>query len=316
MAIDLKQLRALIAISETGSVTRAAELLHLVQPAVSRQLRLLEEEIGTPLFDRERSGMELTEAGRVFTEYARRALRELDDGKAEIQPTGGIVSGIVNIGLLPSTCDLIAGPLAAGVKARYPGVRMRVSTGYVGHLQQWLERGELDIAMLYNLQPTAPMEIRPLLDESLYIVGLPGAALAMSQPAPLSFLRDQPVILPSAPHGLRSLVEHACAIEGIVLDIVAEADAMNLQKTFVQHGLGYTVLPGAAILDDVARGALAAAPISDPPLRRRVVVALPSQRRSSKATRCVLEELTNQVVQCVESGRWPGAELVAGQRTQ
>ncbi|MBC5767878.1 LysR family transcriptional regulator [Ramlibacter albus] len=308
--MDLKQLRALLTVSETRSVTRAAAVLHLVQPAVSRQLRLLEEEMGAPLFTRERNGMELTDAGKLLAEHARRALRELDQARGEIQSASVAVSGVVNLGLLPSTCDLIAGPIAAGVKNKYPGVKLRVITGYAGHLQQWLLAGDLDAALLYDREPTPTLAIEPLLDESLYIVGLPVSGLALRKPRRLSFLTGKPVILPSAPHGIRALVEHECAVQKVTLDVVAEADAMNLQKTFVQHGLGYTVLPGAAILDDVARGVLAAAPMN-PALRRRVVSAWPAQKRITRATQCVLDEMRVAVNECVTKGRWAGANLIA-----
>lgn len=310
-AMDLKHLRTLLAIAETGSVTKAAELIHLVQPAVSRQLKLLEEEIGTPLFARERHGMELTEAGRTLADHARRALRELERAKAEIKPVSGAVSGLVHVGLLPSTCDLIAGDFVAGLKREYPAIHLRVSTGYAGHLQQWLERGEVDLAMLYNLQPTAAISILPVLEETLYLVGLPDTGLRTLEPQPLSSLRGKPLILPSAPHGIRTLVEHACALAHIPLHVVAEADAMSLQKTFVLHGLGYTVLPSAAILDDLARGTIAAAPLSRPPMRRRIVLALPAGSRISIAVRCVVDALAAQMRKCISDGRWPGAQLLA-----
>lgn len=308
--MDLKQLRALLAVSETRSVTRAAAMLHLVQPAVSRQLRLLEEEVGAQLFTRERNGMELTEAGRVLAEHARRALRELDQARADIRSAELNVSGVVNLGLLPSTCDLIAGPLAEEVKRKHPDVHLRVRTGYAGHLQQWLLAGDLDVALLYDREPTPALGIEPLVDESLYVVGRPASGLSLRRPRRLSFLRGKPIILPSAPHGLRALVEHACAVHKITLDVVAEADAMNLQKAFVHHGLGYTVLPGVAILDDIARGVLAAAPLN-PALRRRVVSAWPAQRRLTRAARCVLEEMRLLVSDCVSRGRWAGARLIA-----
>src|SRR3954465_14315728 len=90
-ALDLKQLRALITVAEVGSVTRAAELLHLVQPAVTRQIRTLEQELGVPLFERTRQGMRITEAGAIVVERARRALTELDRARAEVRPTPGVV---------------------------------------------------------------------------------------------------------------------------------------------------------------------------------------------------------------------------------
>src|SRR5437868_12996900 len=98
--MDVKQLKALVTVAEAGSVTRAAELLHLVQPAVTRQIRALERELGVVLFERTRQGMRPTDAGMILLEHARRALNELERARVEIQPTPGMVTGIVTVGLL------------------------------------------------------------------------------------------------------------------------------------------------------------------------------------------------------------------------
>src|SRR6187549_2519247 len=143
--MDLKQLKAFLAVVDTGNVTRAAQMLHLVQPAVTRQIQLLEADLGAALFARERQGMILTEAGKTLCEYARRALLELERARAEIggRSEGGI-SGLVNVGLLASTVDLLSSPLVDAVSNAYPGIRMRLSTAYSGTLRDWLESGELD----------------------------------------------------------------------------------------------------------------------------------------------------------------------------
>lgn len=158
--MDLKQLRAFVTVAETGSVTRASGLLNLVQPAVSRQLRLLEDDLGTELFDRGRHGMQLTPAGKTMLEYARRILNEVVRAKAEIRPTEGPVAGIVSIGLLASTSDLLATMLAAEVARRHPGIRLRLTIGYAGHLQDWLEAGDLDAALLYGRKEIPALRIQ------------------------------------------------------------------------------------------------------------------------------------------------------------
>lgn len=309
--MDIKQLRALLAIAETGSVSRAAELLHIVQPAVSRQLRLLEENLGTALFERGRRGMELTEAGQLMIHHARRALHELDLAKAEIAPEPGVVTGIVTIGLLPSTTDLLAAPLVIALKRQYPKLTVRVSMGYAGHLQKWLEEGEVDVALLYDPKPSSLLEVTPLLDEALYLVGLPGTGLERSTPVPLRDLENKAMILPSQPHGLRLLLDGACATAGIRLSIAAETNAMSIQKNLVSSGVGFTVLPSAAVFDDVTHARLCAAPITAPDLRRRIVFALPLTRRSSVAVRCAVSELRIQIKNLVDRNRWPGAHWLA-----
>jgi len=309
--LDIKQLRALLVIAETGSVSRAAEILNIVQPAVSRQLRLLEEDLGTALFFRGRRGMELTDAGQLMVEHARRALRELDRAKAEISPEAGVVTGIVTIGLLPSISDLLAAPLITVLKQQHPKLTVRISVGYAGHLQKWLENGEVDVALLYDPKPSSLLEVEPLLEEALYLVGLPDAGLSQSCPVPLNDLQKRDLILPSQPHGLRLLLDHACAVAGVQLSIVAETNAMSIQKNLVINGLGFTILPSVAIFKDVAHGHLCAAPITAPDLKRKIVLALPITRRSSVAVRCVVSELRKQIKVLVNKNCWPGAHWLA-----
>lgn len=311
--MDMKQLHALLVVADVGSVTRAAEILHIVQPAVSRQLRLLEEDLGAPLFERSRHGMTLTDAGQILVDYARRAMHELERARAEIQPAAGAITGIVTIGILPSTSDLLAGPLVSAVAASHPGIRLRLLTGYTGHLQDWMEAGDVDAALLYDPKLSPTMEIKPLLEERLWIVGPADAGLRTDQPIALSDFNGKPMILPSAPHGLRSVVEHACSIAGITLSIVAETNSMNIQRSLVLGGHGFTILPSIAVVDDVGRGVLSAAPLTGTDLRRKIVLALPNTRRISAAVRWVVGALEAEMKDAVARGDWAEAQWIAGQ---
>ena len=305
--MDLKQLRALLAIAETGSVTRAAEMLHIVQPAVSRQLRLLEEEMGTTLFDRGQRGMELTAAGEMLVVHAGRVLSELDMAKAEIVPDPGAVIGSVTIGFPPSTTDLLAAPLVRQLKQKYPRLMISISAAYAGHLRQRLEDGDVDVALLYDFKPSNLLEVKPLLDEPLYLVGPASAGLDRDTPVPLRELSKHPLILPSQPHGLRTLLDEICRVNHVDLDIVAETDSMGVQKSLVRNQIGYTVLPGVAIYDDLKDGRLSVSLISSANLKRRIVLASSLTRLSSTAVRCATTELRTLIQAMVEDGKWTGA---------
>ena len=180
--MDVKQLKALVTVVETGSVTRAGELLHLVQPAVTRQIRSLERELGVALFERTRHGMRPTAAGLSLAERARRALTELDRARAELAPVPGTVAGLVTVGLLESTAELLAEPLVTAVRREHPGIELRLLTAYSGHLQQWLDDGDLDMSLLYNLASTPSLNVRPLLREKLWVVGPASDGLSADQP--------------------------------------------------------------------------------------------------------------------------------------
>jgi len=307
--MDIKQLRALLAIAETGSATRAAELLRIVQPAVSRHVRLLEEELGVELFERERHGMVLTETGRTLVEYGRRALQELDRAKAEITPTKGVITGTAAIGLLPSTCELLAAELVATVKAKHPQLTVRLNVGYAGNVLQWLEAGDVEAALLYGTKASSTLQVEALLDEQLYLIGPPGTLDPGSEQA-VENMRDLPLVLPNAPHGLRSVVDHACAVAGISPTIAVETNSLSVQKALVSKGFGHTVLPSSAVSEELEKGTLSGAPILSPNLSRRIVLAQAAGRRLSPASSVVTSELVTLIRRLVLDGAWPGATWV------
>jgi DNA-binding transcriptional LysR family regulator len=309
--MDFKQLRAFLTVADTGNVTRAAELLNLVQPAVSRQLRLLEEDVGAELFERERHGMVLTDAGKALLVYARRAMLELDRARAEIGGAVEGISGIVTVGLLPSTCDLVASALVSAVAANHPGIRMRIAMGYAGTLQQWLETGEIDAALLYGVERTPNIHATALLEEPLWVVGAASARLRRQKPVTLASLAGKPLILPAGPHGIRTLVDHACAVSNVELTIAVETNAMSIQKSLVLGGHGFTILPPIAVADELERKRVSAAPLSEPRITRTIVLALPANRAVGQHVRRAVELLVQCVKDAVErrawlEGRWLG----------
>jgi len=303
--MDLKHLHAFLTVAETGNVTRAADMLHLVQPAVSRQIRLLEEDIGAPLFERERHGMVLTDAGRALVGYARRALLELDRARVEITGTAaGSVSGLVTLGLLPSTVDLVSSPLVAAVAAAHPGIRIRIAVGYAGTLLQWLQSGEVDAALLYGVERSLDVQTTPLVEEALWVIGPRQAGLTRGRPMKLADLAKVKVVLPSAPHGIRTLVEHACAVTGVTLDICAETNALSVQRALVLGGHGLTILPPISVADDLRERRLSGTPLTRPAITRTTVLALPTHRHTAQHVRLTVELLVQEAKRAVASGAW------------
>lgn len=186
---------------------------------------------------------------------ARRALAELERARAEVQPAPGTVTGIVTVGLLSSTTDLLAEPLMSSVARQHPDVRLRLMTAYSGHLQQWLDGGDLDLTLLYNLDSTPSLNARPLVRERLWAVAPASAGLRGDRPVPFAHVAQNASVMPASGHALRNLIDTAAARAGADLKAVVETNSMRVQKRFVRAGHGWTVLPGLGIAEDVRRGA-------------------------------------------------------------
>jgi DNA-binding transcriptional LysR family regulator len=309
--MELRQLTALVTVAEAGSVTAAARLLHVVQPAVTRQIHILEEELGVRLFDRTRQGMIPTAEGELLVERARRALAELERARAEILPGERPLTGVVSIGLLESVADLLARPLAAAVAHAHPGIELRVLTAYSGHLQQWLDAGDIDLSLLYNLTSAlAPLAVTPLLRESLWVAAPPGTGLSPSSPVPWEEVLRHPLVLPVPGHGLRLLIDQARSALPAQPRIAVQVNSMHLQKSLVLAGHGWTVLPAAGLAGDITAGILCGAPLTAPEVTRSVVLGIQRGRRPSPAAQAVAGEVRRLAKELTRSGAWP-SELPA-----
>ncbi|WP_436790051.1 LysR family transcriptional regulator [Yinghuangia sp. YIM S10712] len=314
--MEFKQLKALITVAEVGSVTRAAELLDLVQPAVTRQIRTLEDELGVTLFERSRQGMRLTEAGEIMVDRARLVLDDLRHALMAVQQPPGQTTGTVNIGLPESTADLLGPPVAATIRRDHPGVRLCLSTASSGHLQEWLDNGTLDLALLYAVDDEQALNTHPLARDNLWVVAPSSAGLRPDDPIPFALAAQHPLVLPPVSHALRTLIDGAAADAEVTADVVVEADSLRLRKQLVLTGLGWTILPGAAVIDEVADESLCAAPLCDPEIWCSIVVATQRAVRTPPAVRAVARALSRQAKAVARQGRWRPATLHCAGRTQ
>jgi DNA-binding transcriptional LysR family regulator len=309
----MKQLIAMVTVAEVESVTRAAQLLHLVQPAVTRQIKALEDELGVVLFDRTRHGMLLTSAGDVFLAHARRALQELERARSELTPVPGEVRGVVSVGVLESMLDLIIPALVDSVAERFPGVELHLLSGVSRHLKEWLDDGTVDIALLYNVSDTTAMRVKPLFSELLWAAAPPNAGILPTEPVTWQRLLHEPLILPTVGHSLRTLIDKALADIPFEPNIVVATNSLIIQKQLVLAGRGWTILPAAGVAQDIQQGKLSGAPLAEPSLSRSVVVGLPRTARIPRAVEAVAAELVRVARRTVLSGEWPSATLVDAQ---
>lgn len=306
--MEISQLRTLIHVAELGSLSKAADRLHIAQPALSRQVRLLEEELGVRLFARHGRGMVLTEQGREVLKHASRVMSELEEMRAAASDEAAPLSGQVAIGFPPTVADIVSVPLVAAFGKAHPQAELRLVGAYTGYLLDWLHRGEIDLAVLYDPHSARSLRSQPLLLENLFLIGPPQSGLSDTA-IPFRELADKRLLLPSTRHGLRTIVEQCATDAGIALDVVVEADSYSTLKDLVRHGHGWTILPLAPIHDDIATRRLTAAPLIDPVPSRRLVLSYPADRPMPRLARFAGDAITAIVRDHVERGIWAGQLL-------
>jgi DNA-binding transcriptional LysR family regulator len=238
-------------------------------------------------------------------------LDELDRARSEARGRVALLSGDIAIGLPPTVADVLASALAVRIIKQYPQVKLRILSSYSGYILDALQRGGVDIAILYHGPAERTVKARPLLTERLMAIGPAGRLAAGEAGIAFETLTRQPLILPSRRHGLRLLLDAAAARMGQELVPIVETDSLGVQIDLVRRGLGFTVLPLVAAFADVQAGRLSAAPIVDPPLERRLTVALPSDRPVSPGAAQLEHLVREEVARLVEGGGW-SAQLAGG----
>ena len=304
--MDISQLRTLVRVAELGSLSKAADRLCIAQPALSRQVRMLEEELGTRLFDRHGRGMVVTEQGRTVLRHALRILKEVDAIKADVIDETDAFGGHVSIGMPPTVSHMLAAPLLAAIHEAHPNAKCRLVSSYSLYLLDWIYRGEIDIVILYDPQSIISLKCEPLLEEDFHVIAPADGGLSQQAPVPFSSLAGKPLLLPSINHGLRQIVEQCAQDCGISLDVRVEIDSYSTLRQLVMNGDGWTILPLAAVRSDIAAGQLSGAPLVDPVPKRLLQLALPADRPASRLVSFVRQAMIATTARLVADGSWPG----------
>ena len=302
--MDFKRLTYFIRIAELGSLSKAADRLRIAQPALSRQMRLLEDDVGVPLFSRHRRGMQLTPEGEELRHRILGPMRQLECAVEDTRVLSKEVGGSVALGMPPTASYVLAGPLARRVAAEAPNVSLRVVEGYAGHLIDWLQRGEIDVALLYGPAADYRLPAEDLLVEELMLVGPPDCDLSPDTPVQFQVLASLPLVLPSHPHGLRVVVDNVAIKTKTKLNVRFQADSFHLMKDLVESGLGYTTLPYSSFSREAAAGRLRYAPIVGPRVTRQLVLALQPGTDAPRAAQKLTLLIREEIVTLVGAGKW------------
>ncbi len=281
--MDLKQLEYFVRVAELGSFTKASLALDVAQPALSRQVRLLEVELRQNLLIRNGRGASPTEAGKLLLEHGRGILHQVERAREELGRVRGALAGRVAIGLPPSLARVLAVPLTRAFREQLPEARLSITEGLSTTTQEWLVTGRLDIALLYNAQPAPEIEITPLQEEELLLVEPRPPGLAEDPPAPpvtLAEVAALPLVIPSRPNAIRMQVETDMAAVGLRPTVALEIDGVPAILDLVADGAGAALLSRNAVARSVRPSAYRVRSIQ-PPLRTRLCLAISSQRPST-----------------------------------
>ncbi len=290
--MDLKQLEYFVRVAEMGSFTRAALALDVAQPALSRQVRLLEVELRQNLLTRNGRGAVPTEAGKLLLAHGRGILHQVERAKEELGRVRGALAGRVAVGMPPSLARLLTVPLTRAFRQQMPDATISICEGLSVALQESLVNGRLDIAVLHNAQASPEIDTTPLQDEDLFLVQLRPPGLhdhPMPGPIALRDVASLPLVIPSRPNAIRMQVESEMANIGCRPQIALEIDGVSAILDLVADGAGSAVLSRHAVANSVRPSVYTLRAIDEPPLRTKVSLATSSLRPSTLTQRATLQ---------------------------
>jgi LysR family nitrogen assimilation transcriptional regulator len=302
--MELRQLRYFAAAVQAGTLTRAAEILHVAQPAVSQQILKLEEELGEVLLTRHSRGIEPTEAGALLMRHITGILQAIEVAVQDLRDLQGEPAGHVRLGLPRSVSDMLAATIFEHCRRKLPKVRLTIVERMSEDLNELLASARLDLAFSYNPEDVQRIAYDPLAKLDLFLVAPRAFVPNETTPDGIRFaaLRGLPLVLPSLPHGLRVLLESIARTEGLALDVAHEVDSAHLLIDLVISGAGCTVLPYSIAKRAVASGSIVCHRIVEPGVRRTLHLARLRNRPLSRVQLALRDALTAIVGELIRSG--------------
>lgn len=313
-SFDLRRLRYFVAVAELGSVTKAASELHVAQPALSHQIRLLEEELGGALFTRGPHGVSLTELGTSAAAESRHLLGNIKASRDRLSVHAGGTEGEVVVGLAQTIGPVLAVPLLELAARQLPRVRMQIRELMSSDIPELLRSESIDFALSYAIPSGRGIHSTNLFSEDLFLVGTAKSArnfFARPDITEIRFadMKQIPLYLSSRSNGFREELESIARQRKMRLNVVAEIDSVSIRRDMALHGAGFTILSGATICQVMRRRGVFAARITQPPLRRTVCFVRRSGNATSRAGKAVAALVADALEIVATRDKWPGAGL-------
>jgi LysR family nitrogen assimilation transcriptional regulator len=290
--MNLDQLATFVRVAEHGSFSKAALVLGVAQPSLSRQVRALETELHEALLLRHGRGVQLTEAGRELLEHCHAILHLVTQAKDGLAARRDEPVGQITVAMTPTLARQHTLPLIRAFRDEMPKARLAVIEGFSAHITEWLISGRADLGLVYNPEPLPALDIHPLREGRLFLVSplseAPKGAVTVLQ------LARFPLVMPERGHTFRKLMESTAAMAGVQLRVEWEVSSVPVILDLVRAGLGHAALGEDAILPSQGLERLAVTPIVRPEVRFTLCLVTPAQRRATllrHRTAALLEKL-------------------------
>jgi LysR family nitrogen assimilation transcriptional regulator len=294
--ITLRQIRAVIAVCEEGSFTRAAEREAATQSGISQHIAALERMLGVRLFERSNAGVQPTPAGLRYYRRCIEAMGTLKAGAEEMRALAGRVTGNLRIGLMPTFTRAVLAPTLQDFVPRYPDVRLHIVEGYSGLLTDMVLSDALDFAVVPAFEGRVGLSSRLLVRDREMLIS--GRASGFAPLAPMSLRECRPlkVVVPGPDNVRRRNQETYFQTHGVPIEAMLDMDAMIGTLEFVARTDWVTVLPSLICINDIRNGELIINPIVDPPLLAEFVVVQPARRPLTLQAQLFLERFETEIV--------------------
>jgi DNA-binding transcriptional LysR family regulator len=304
-----KLLKSFLKLAEMGNLSRSAAQLHLTQPALSRQMQLLEEEVGTRLFERHGRGVVLTDAGRLLRKRAEKLLRDIDEIRHEITASASEPEGEVALGLPTPLNAMLAARVVDRLWETAPKLRLRIFEGAPHQIRDQINLGQLDLGVLSADEYGAGLIRLPFVTERLFVAGAPRFELENQGRFAVEKLLGIPLVQASPQNGVTMILTRHFSKAQRALDLRIEASSTLLMIAIAATGRCFTVLPYSALAEDIKRGTISAAPMTR--LTMHWAMARRADHRSTAAMKAVVQILHDTARARIDAGEWPTARYVA-----
>src|SRR3954464_14121195 len=296
--MEMRSLAYFVRIAALRSITRAAAHLHLAQPALTRHVQRLEEELGVALFTRANRGVRLTEAGQKLLHAAVRVLRDVERTGDEIRAQDAHPSGRIILGVTPTLCPVLVPDLFAAMRAEFPRIELKVMHAGMIRLEEFLIDGRVDVALLSELSRSRLIVSTLLAPEEMVMVTQPGARPPGAVHG--DELRETPLVLGD---GLRAAMAALLAGRGVELRVETEVNDHETMRLMVQRGAAASVLPYSSVARECERGLLEAHRLTEAGVFRTLALGVRASRTASPAREAVVRTIAGLVAGMDAAGR-------------